>query len=90
MGFATPNVKDHILLATIAAEPNATTLSPVPRAPIPAKSVALIRNVASCVTSLAFPAQQTVLGLALTGENAPCLVQSLVTFCRAQSAVKRR
>ncbi|TVY42865.1 E3 ubiquitin-protein ligase rnf213-alpha [Lachnellula subtilissima] len=89
MGFATPNVEDHTLLATIAAKPNATTTSPVLRAPIAAKSVALIRNVASCATNLVFPAQKTVPGLALTGDNAPCLVQSLATFCHAQSAVER-
>jgi len=89
MGFATLNVEDHTLLATIAAKPNATMTSPVLRAPIAAKSVALIRNAANCATNLVFPAQKVVPGLALTGDNAPCLVQSLAIFCHAQSAVER-
>ena len=89
MEFVTPSVEDHTRLAVIAAKLHATATCPVLFARNPAKSAAIIRNVASCAMSLAYLVPRIVPGLVHIADGVHYHVQCPVICYHAQSAVQK-
>ena len=89
MEFVTLHVEDPTRPAVIAAKLHAMAICPVLSARNPARSAAIIRNVASYVTSLAHHVLRIVPGLVHIAHGVRYHVQYPVICYHAQSAVQR-
>ncbi|KAF7893598.1 uncharacterized protein EAF02_001136 [Botrytis sinoallii] len=88
MKFARPSVEDHTQPAVIAANLNAMATCPVLCVQSPVKSVAIIQNAASFVTSLVRHVLRIVLGLVHIVDGAYYRVQYPVICSHAHSAAQ--